>query len=78
MKAIRIEMRFSLRDMAAVTGIPYRTLQDYEGGQRGIPTEFAELLRDLLAEQEQIRQEVFAGIEADIARSYPNGIRLEG
>ena len=64
MKSIRLEMRFSLRDLAAVTGIPYRTLQDYEGGQRSIPDEVAALLHDLLAEQEQIREEVFAGIEA--------------
>lgn len=74
MKAIRIEMRFSLRDLAAVTGISYRTLQDYEGGQRSIPDEVAVLLHDLLAEQEQIREEIFAGIEARVDNWFLNRI----
>lgn len=75
MKAIRKDMGFSLRDLAAVLHIPYRTLQNYEGGQRAIPQDVADLLRAEQIKQRQIRAEVYAGIEADIARSYPNGIR---
>ncbi len=74
MRAIRLDMRFSLRDLSAVTGIPYRTLQDYEGGQRSIPTKVATLLRAEQIKCRQIRAAVHAGIDEDIARSYPNGI----
>ena len=75
MQAIRLDMRFSLRDLAAVTGIPYRTLQDYEGGQRPIPTRVAELLKAEQIKCRQIRAAVFAAIDEDLSRSYPNGIR---
>lgn len=77
MKAIREEMGFSLRDLAAVTHIPYRTLQNYEGGQRSIPQDVAELLRELLAEELLIKSEVYGFIDADIARWHPHGIRSE-
>ncbi len=75
MRAIRLDMRFSLRDLAAVTQIPYRTLQDYEGGQRPIPSRVATLLKTEQIKCIQIRAEVFAGIDEDLSRSYPNGIR---
>ena len=75
MRAIREEMGFSLRDLAAVMKMPYRTLQNYEGGQRNIPQEFSKALKAEQAKTAQIRAEVYAGIAADIARSYPHGIR---
>lgn len=75
MRAIRLDMRFSLRDLAAVTHIPYRTLQDYEGGQRPIPTRVAELLKVEQIKCRQIRAEVYAAIDEDMSKSYPNGVR---
>lgn len=75
MKAIRLDMRFSLRDLAAVTGIPYRTLQDYEGGQRRIPDHVAELLHAEQIKERQIKAELALAFEARLDREYPNGIK---
>lgn len=75
MKQIRLDMRFGLRDLAAVMKVPYRTLQNYEGGQRAIPQEFSEALRAEQIRHNRIRTEIYKQIEADIDRMYPNGIR---
>lgn len=75
MRAIREEMGFSLRDLAAVMKVPYRTLQNYEGGQRNIPKEFASRLRAEQARQRKIMDEVCAFIDRDIAQAHPNGIK---
>ncbi len=75
MKAIRLDMRFGLRDLAAVMKIPYRTLQNYEGGQRAIPQAFADLLRAEQIKERQIKAELTAAMEARLDREYPNGIK---
>lgn len=75
MKTIRLDMRFGLRDLATVMKVPYRTLQNYEGGQRAIPQEFADALRAEQIRHNRIRTEIYERIEADIDRMYPNGIR---
>jgi len=75
MRNIREEMRFSLSDLAAVTHKKYRTLQNYEGGQRAIPQEFADLLRAEQIKERQIKAELAAAMEARLDREYPNGIR---
>lgn len=75
MREILEEMRFSLKDLEAVTKIPYRTLQNYKGGQRAIPQEFADALRAEQIKERQIKAELAAAMEARLDREYPNGIR---
>lgn len=78
MKAIRLEMRFGLRDLQKIMKKwKYRTLQDYEGGQRAIPQEFADLLRAEQIKERQIKAELAAAMEARLDREYPNGIRAD-
>lgn len=78
MREIREEMHFGLRDLEAVMGIKYRTLQNYEGGQRAIPQEFADALRAEQIKERQIKMELAAAMEARLDREYPNGIRITG
>jgi len=77
MKAIRQNMGFSLRDLAAVTGIKYRTLQDYEGGQRKIPETVAKRLLAEQVKEQQIKAELIAAQEARLDREFPNGFASE-
>lgn len=77
MREIREEMRFGLSDLAAVMGIKYRTLQNYEGGQRAIPQEFADALRAEQIKERRIKAELAAAMEARLDREYSNGIRFE-
>lgn len=77
MRQIRIEMRLNLRELSRVMKRKYRTLQNYEGDKREIPREFADALKAEQVRHNRIRAEVYAGIDADIARSYPHGIRSE-
>ncbi|QOX79816.1 helix-turn-helix transcriptional regulator [Trichlorobacter lovleyi] len=78
MREIREEMLFSLRDLAAVTHKKYRTLQNYEGGKRAIPQEFADLLRAEQIKERRIKAELAAAQAERLDREYPNGIRFEG
>lgn len=75
MREIRMDMRFSLRDLAAVMGIKYRTLQNYEGGQRAIPQEFADALRAEQIKERRIKAELIVAQAERLDREYPNGIR---
>ena len=77
MKLIRQDMGFSLRDLAAVTGIKYRTLQDYEGGQRKIPDKVAQRLLAEQIKEQQIKVELAAAQEARLDREFPNGFMSE-
>ncbi len=74
MKGIRQQMGFSLRDLSAVTSIKYRTLQDYEGGQRKIPEKVAQRLLAEQVKEQQIKAELIAAQEARLDREFPNGI----
>jgi len=76
MRDIRLEMRFGLSDLAAVMGIKYRTLQNYEGGQRAIPQEFADLLRAEQIKERRIKAELIAAQAERLDREYPNGIKF--
>lgn len=77
MKQLRNDMRFGLVDLAAVTKIPYRTLQDYEAGKRSIPPHVAELLRKEAAKEKRIKKWFYKKMERDIAKEFPNGIPFE-
>lgn len=70
-------MGFNLSELSAVLAIPYRTLQDYYYGTRAIPAPVAEKLREEARREIEIRNQVYQGIELDIAKSYPQGLKCE-
>lgn len=74
MRLLREEMRFSLRDLSVVLGVPYRTLQDYEYGNRGIPLGFAMLLKREAESWSRFRREFYKNIDRRIAAEHPHGI----
>lgn len=74
---MRKAVGFSLRDLAAVTGTPYRTVQDYEYGRRGISTAFAARVVVELEREQQIRMALYEDIDRRIELEYPHGIPSE-
>lgn len=77
LKALRLEMGYSQRDMAQLLAIPYPTYQGYETGRRQMPDGFISRVR----EWQQLDCEFMAGmnerIDVRIAREYPDGIMSE-
>lgn len=73
MQSLVDQMGFNLKELQLITKIPYRTLQDYYYGARSIPPHVADLLMQEAKKEEQIRAEIYAGIEIHIAEAYPNG-----
>lgn len=68
MRLIVSGIGYSLAELSACMGIPYRTIQDYYYGKRGIPVSFSDKLREESAKIIKIRSEVMAGIEAEAAK----------
>lgn len=77
MRNLRESMGFSLKELSIVTKIPYRTLQDYEYGQRGIPNRVARLLREEAAKEKRIKTALYKGIEQRVEQEFPNGFVSE-
>ena len=77
LRGLRKGVGFSLRDLAAVTGTPYRTVQDYEYGKRGIPATFAATVIHELERDMVIRAELYRDMELRINREWPDGIPSE-
>jgi DNA-binding transcriptional regulator YiaG len=77
MLLLRKWIGFSLRDLAAVMRIPYRTLQDYEYGKRRIPDSFAVRFEAEIEREARIKAEVYQSIERRIAEEHPDGIPSE-
>lgn len=74
MRQLRKIMGFSLRDLAAVMRIPYRTLQDYEYGARRISACFATKLEAELERELRIQHELHVLIDQRISEEHPHGI----
>ena len=70
-------MGFNLRELSAVTHIPYRTLQDYYYGARAIPAQVAEKLREEARKEIEICNQVHADLERHIAEAYPQRFGCE-
>lgn len=77
MRILVAGMGFNLRELSAVTRIPYRTLQDYYYGARAIPAHVAEKLREEARKEIEICNEVHADLERHIAEAYPQRFRCE-
>lgn len=64
---------FNLKELSLVTSIPYRTLQDYKSGARGIPERVADKLQKELIKERKIRRWVYRNIEKHIEKEFPHG-----
>lgn len=64
----------SLRALSKMSGVPYRTLQDYKRGLSGIPAPVAQAVREAHKRDREIMAEVLQGVFARIDRDFPNGI----
>lgn len=62
LKALRIEMGYSMRDMAALLAVPKATYQGYENGSRRLPAGFINRVR----EWQQLDLAFFAGMSERI------------
>lgn len=75
LRQIREEMCFDRVSMArALDGMPYRTYQSYEYGDRGIPKEVADKVRELRRNNRQFMAGFRRRLEANLDRLYPAGI----
>ena len=68
MRLVVAGIGYTLPELAACMKVPYRTLQDYYYGARSIPASFASKLKDEAKKIIKIRNEVFAGIDAEVAK----------
>lgn len=75
LKSIRISMGMDIKSMAIMLGWPYRTYQDRELGNRGIP---AKAVAEVYVVQERDRKlmlRIKNKIETIIDAQYPTGIK---
>ena len=77
LRTIRQQIGFDMRSLAISLGLPYRTYQDYEYDNRGIPKEVADAVRDFRRRDRQTTNQIIRRIGADIDRQYPGGIPSE-
>jgi predicted transcriptional regulator len=74
LKQIREEIGFDKVSLALELNIAYRTMQDYEGGQRRIPEHIAEKMIALRKQNKAWVKGYAARIDARAAKEFPNGI----
>jgi hypothetical protein len=75
LKRIREAIGYDMRAMAqALAGMPYRTYQCYEYGDRGIPIEVADAVRALQQRDRDFMAKLRRRLLADIDRRFPGGI----
>lgn len=77
LKALRLEICFDKASLGLNLGVPYRTLQDYESGARGIPASFAEKMRAEHARQVAYMAERRRLLDIELDRMYPHGFLSE-
>ena len=75
LKALRLELHFSIGEMAAVMGVPKSTYQGYETGRRAIPPGFINRCREYQQQDLQFMAGIGARIDAALAaEGYGAGI----
>ncbi|MFH1027336.1 MAG: helix-turn-helix transcriptional regulator [Pseudomonadota bacterium] len=75
LKRLRREMKYRPCDMYQALGLPRRTYQDYESGQRGIPQEVADAVRETHRRDREFMANLPTRIGAVLDRDFPDGIR---
>lgn len=74
LKWIRIQIKFKPRDMYRHLGLPRRTYQDYESGERGIPPEVADKVRRTFEWNTRFIREMTQRIDKVLEEEFPGGI----
>lgn len=74
LKAMRLEMKFDKASLALTLSVPYRTLQDYESGARGISDSFADKMRAAHAKDRAFMAGLPDRVEQELQRTFPHGI----
>jgi hypothetical protein len=74
---LRREMNYDKASLSLLLDIPYRTLQDYEAGERGIPASFAGKMKAAHKADRRYMAAMSKALDKEFARQYPHGIRSE-
>jgi len=77
LKTIRTAMNLDIKSMAVILGWPYRTYQDRELGNRGIPETAAEEVLAARQRDSMAVRRAMAAVNEMIARQFPQGIQSE-
>jgi hypothetical protein len=77
LKGLRLEMRYDLASLSYLLVIPYRTLQDYEAGKRGIPASFAEKMKAAHKADRDYMRRAARRLDKEFTRMYPRGFLPE-
>jgi hypothetical protein len=77
LKSIRTSMKLNIAAMSQILGWPYRTYQDRELGNRGIPSDAARQVIDAQRRDTETMTRINRMIAADIDRRFPSGILSE-
>ncbi|MEI7815569.1 MAG: helix-turn-helix transcriptional regulator [Desulfuromonadales bacterium] len=82
LKALRLEIKFSIGEMAAVMGVSKGTYQGYETGRRPMPSGFINRVRDWQQQDMEFMAGLPARIDAQLALEgfgfgIPSAIRRE-
>ena len=71
---IRLQMKFAPRDMYGTLGLPRRTYQDYESGERGIPAKLAAQIRQVFKRDREFMAGLPNRVDANLKRQFPGGM----
>ncbi len=74
LKRLRLEMGCAPRDMCSLLGLKRRTYQGYESGNRGIPQDIAERVREAHRRDREFMAALPAKLLSRIDRDFPLGI----
>lgn len=77
LKEIRLEMGFSIRDMACELGLATPTYQGYEEGRRKVPQEVIDRAMHSLQKVREFMATAPARIDERIQREFPCGVPNE-
>lgn len=67
LKALRLEMKFSIGEMAGILNVPKATYQGYETGRRSMPAGFINRVRDWQQQDLEFMAGLPARIDAQLA-----------
>lgn len=67
----------NLKALAVMSGVPYRSLQDYKRGLSGIPEHVAGKIREAHRMDREFMAEWHRRLKAELDRDYPQGIRSD-
>lgn len=73
-KNLRQQMKLSVPDLSRLIGIPPRTVQSYELGERKVPKDYRARLDGVQATMDLTMRRIINNLNDRLDRLYPNGI----